>query len=67
MTPLRYAVEECSDTELVLTLLDYGADPDLENGPFSSPMQYVVSRLSPCADPVERARWETILERMMDD
>ena len=58
MTPLRYAVEECSDVRIVELLVEFGAEPMLETL-FSSPMQYVVSRLSPPDDDADL--WKAML------
>ena len=60
-TPLRYAVEECSDVEIIKLLIDYDAEHALKTR-FSSPMEYVLSRLSPCHDAEERRHFELILQ-----
>ena len=67
MTPLRYAVEECSNYELIQALIDYDAEPELSTDRFGSPKAYVQSRLEPCTDASEREHWETILESFLFD
>jgi hypothetical protein len=59
--PLRYAVEACSNKELIRALTEFGAETLLETR-LNSPMQFVRSMLRPCADPMEREHWQWILD-----
>ncbi len=61
MTPLRLAVEECSNLEIIRALVEYEADPLKETVKFSSPAEFVRSRLMPCDDAEERMHWEAVL------
>ena len=62
MTPLRFAVEECSNFEIVRALVEFEANPLEETIKFSSSVEFVRSRLLPCDDPEERMHWEAIID-----
>ena len=62
MTPLRFAVEECSNFCIIQELIENDAAPTFESERFSSPLAFVRSRLAPCADAAEQAHWEMILD-----
>ena len=62
MTPLRFAVEECSNFEIIRALVEFEANPIEETIKFSSPIEFVNSRLMPCDDEKERMHWEAIIE-----
>ena len=62
MTPLRFAVEECSNFEIIRALVEFDANPFEETIKFSSPFDFVRSRLMPCNDEAERAHWEAVIE-----
>ena len=61
MMPLRFAVEECSNFEIIRALVEFDANPFEETIRFSSPFQFVGSRLMPCHDEEERAHWEAVM------
>jgi hypothetical protein len=60
-TPLRYAVEACTNQNILHALVDFGAEPLLETK-LNSPMQFVLAMLRPCPDELERAHWQWVLE-----
>ena len=59
--PLRYAVEACSNLEIIQALVDFNATPFLQTK-LNSPIQFVMSLLMPCEDATEREHWQWILE-----
>jgi hypothetical protein len=59
--PLRYAVEACSNLQIIQALTDFGGEPQLSTM-HNSPMQYVYSMLHPCTDPSEHEHWQRIME-----
>ncbi len=56
-TPLRFAVEACSNQNIIQALMEFDAEPLLETK-LNSPMQFVQSALSPCTE--NREHWEWV-------
>lgn len=61
MTPLQFAVGECSNPDIARLLLEFGAEPMLETR-YASPVQFAASRLAPACE--EREHWEAMLEML---